>query len=283
MLEKRINMTIKIILTIGFLLFISEMSFSQDSATVTTGEIKIKMITNRPGFTEASRAVFHKGFQIETGFQYSKIPKIKGSSEYSSNLLVPNLGLLYGISKNVEIRGFINYEGNKFISTGLESGYAYDFNSLILGAKINLTDAKGAIPEMALVLQQVFPTSSPDFEKWSSVAMLAWSYGLPANFGLSGNIIYTLDFGTGNHAPISNPHNLGYTLNLGYSITEKLGTYAELYGNNTFGNGDKLNVNLTGGFMYRINPKFQVDLIGGYGFETGSTLVNVGFSWLILK
>jgi len=242
------------------------------------------MITNRPGFTEASRAVFKSGFQIETGFQYSKTPtvlKSAGSSDYQEDVLAPNLGLLYGVSKNVEIRIFANYEGQRI--SPFNSEYTYDFNSLLVGTKINLIEAKGLVPEMALLVSLGISTDKFNAKVWPATALFAWSYSLPANFGLSGNLSYGYDLEFEEGYSITNPNHINYTVNLGYSINDKLGTYAEVYGYNNLGSGTGLDVKMAGGFMYRINPKLQVDLIGGYGFEEGSYLVNAGFSWLILK
>lgn len=256
---------------------------TQDS-TKTSAPAEVSMITNRPGFTEASRAVFKSGFQIETGFQYSKtptVPKSEGSSDYQENVLIPNLGLLYGISTNVEIRIFANYEGQRI--SPFSSEYTYDFNNLLVGTKINLTEAKGLVPEMALLVTLGIPTNKLNAKVWPATALLAWSYSLPANFGLSGNLSYGYDMEFEEHYSVTHPHHINYTINLGYGITDKLSTYAELYGYNTLGSGNNLDVKIAGGFYYRINPKFQVDLIGGYGIEDKSYLANAGFSWLLLK
>ena len=125
--------------------------FSQDS-TVIKPLSDVSMITNRPGFTEASRAVYKSGFQIETGFQYQLSPNWKGNPHHSEQILIPNLGLLYGASKNIELRVFGSLEGNRNNWTGSEnSKYEYSFPALVIGGKINLTKAKGFLPEIFMV------------------------------------------------------------------------------------------------------------------------------------
>tara|TARA_R110002050_G_scaffold300621_1_gene471014 strand:+ start:44459 stop:45292 length:834 start_codon:yes stop_codon:yes gene_type:complete len=268
------------------LFFVTVSVYAQDSTHTESKISPIKMITNRPGFTEASRAVFKKGFQIETGFQYSKSPFSKGSSEYSANILFPNLGLIYGVSENVEVRVFGNYEGNRVSYGASPSTYSYGLEGLTLGTKINLTKRNGFLPEMALLINQGVPTSASTASFtpiWSTQALLAWSYSLPYKFSLSGNLSYAVRYEFDEISTLAHPNSLGYTINVGYTITPQLGTYMELYGQNALGAGKVFDMNAAGGFKYRINPKFQVDLIGGYGFETGSTLVNAGFSWLIIK
>ena len=254
--------------------------FAQDSTSTASDA---SMITNRPGFTEASRAVFKSGFQIESGFQYKKSPDYKGSESYSEGLFIPNLGLLYGVSKNVEIRIFGNLDGTRYHSSVWTSDYSYSLTGLVVGAKINLTQAKGALPEMALLLTEGFPTNNIGIQTWSTSALLAWSYSLPANFGLSGNLGYTLEYQFEDNMSLTNPSYFNYTVNLGYSIKENLGTYVEFYGASNIGDGTGISTSMTGGLWYRFNPKLQVDLLGGYGFDAGSYLFNVGFSWLILN
>ena len=264
-------------------LLLNTFVFGQKSDTVGLESKELSMITNRPGFTEASRAVFKSGLQIESGFQYSKDKLVKNSLDHYENILLPNLGLLYGVSKNVEVRVFANYEGNRFSNQNITSKFYYKIRDLSIGSKINLTKEKGFLPEMALLINQGVPTTKYPVQIWSTSALMAWSYTLSPRFGLSGNLNYGRDYEFKTKTSLFNQDYWGYTINLGYSITDEFGTYAELYGVNSIGNGNDLDVNIAGGFLYRINPKFQIDLIGGYQFESEGILVNAGFSWLLLK
>ena len=256
------------------LISLSIQSFSQDS-------IDVSSVTKRPGFTQASRAVYKNGFLIEAGFQYSKDRYLpNGSDRGYTTLLIPNLGLVYGVSKNIEVRVFGNLEAYKFNYSGNSSSIKYKFNGLLIGTKINLTEAKNLLPEMALLITQGIPTNSELYNTWTTSAVLAWSYSLPANFGLSGNLgaTYESDFYDGElHG---NSVYFNYTLHIGYSIKENLGTYLEVYGGGTsYG----FETNVSGGLYYRFSPKFQVDALCGYGSGSGTFLVNTGCSWLLMK
>ena len=59
-----------------------------------------------------------------------------------------------------------------------------------------------------------------------------------------------------------------YTLTTGYSITEKLGSYIELFG--FLPQIDKANHNLDGGITYLINNNFMLDLSSSIGITNNA-------------
>lgn len=260
----------------------SLISVAQDS--IGTIEEVVPLITNRPGLTEASRAVYKGGFQLEMGLEYGKTPTSKGSSEYSDYILLPNIGFLYGVSNNVELRVFGNNQGSRNNHTCGQQKYDYSVDNVFVGTKINLLKSKGWIPELALVINQGIPTDgSSDLKSWASTGLLAWSYSLPSNFALSGNLGYTNEKITQENVDMKYQHGLLYTLNLGYAIKSNIGTYVELNGSDLLYQGNSFPINVDGGFWYRVNPHLQVDALAGYGFEVENYFVNIGMSWLLLK
>ena len=78
-------------------------------------------------------------------------------------------------------------------------------------------------------------------------------------------------------------HSWSYTLNLGYSIKDDLGVFAEIFGEGKMNDNGETPLNIDGGIWYRINPKLQVDASAGYGFEVESHYLNMGFSWLLIN
>ena len=264
-------------------LLLNTIVFGQESDSVKSPSAEVSMITNRPGFTEASRAVFKSGLQIESGFQYSKDQLDKSSMEYWESVLLPNLGVIYGVSKNVGVRAFVNYEANRFTYQDRKTKYYYNFSRIYVGTKINLTKEKGLLPEMALLINQGIPTNRFGISIWSTSALMAWSYTLNPRFGLSGNRSYSRDYEFKSKTNLFNQDYWAYTINLGYSITDEISVFTECYGNHRIDNDGKFDINLIGGMAYRITPKLQVDSYAGYRIETDGFLVNAGFSWLLLK
>lgn len=266
-----------------FILFLCslKLSLGQDSAVISNANLD--MITNRPGATEASRAVYHKGFQIETGIEFGQIPDWKGSKSNKQYLFLPNFNLQYGVSKNVELRvSSTHYASRDKINDGYTQ-FVYMLDNIVLGAKINLLKSKGFRPELALLITQSIPSNFSDNTKyWPTTILMAWSYSLPKNFSLSGNLAYL-------HQMVENDQFLtvtpgwSYTFNAGYAIKENIGVFAEIFGSDDFDDSENASVTLDGGIWYRINPKFQIDASAGYGTDVGNYYLNAGFSYLFLK
>ena len=153
----------KIVLTIGAVFLTSSMLFSQDTTKVITLEKEeISMITNRPGATESSTAVFKGGFQTEMGFEYGKIPEWKGSTEHIEYLFLPSFGFLYGVSENVELRVFsTNYATRSNVNGGYTK-LVFNLSTIYVGSKINLFREKGFVPNVALLINQGIPSNYVD-------------------------------------------------------------------------------------------------------------------------
>lgn len=260
------------------------LGFSQDSSQVEDVEvIEYSMVTNRPGATEASKAVYHKGFQMEVGFEFGHIPERKGSDKHTQYIYLPQFNLQYGVSKNVELRvSSSNYATREQVNDGYTK-FNYNLDNIVVGAKINLFKPKKWVPEMALLVTQSFPSNYDNYRKyWPTTVLLAWGYSLPKNFSLAGNIGYVHEkVSFDNH--IEDGHSWKYTVNLGYAIKHNMGVFAEIFGSDTFNDALKTPLTLDGGVWYRFNPQLQIDASTGYGFDVGSYYINAGFSWLIIN
>ncbi len=266
---RRILILLQIIISATF-------GYSQDSSSVS-------MITNRPGATEASTAVYKGGFQIEASLEYGKIPERKGTSDHSEYLFLPSFGLLYGVSENVELRVFaVNYATRSNLNGGYTQ-FVYNLSDVFIGTKINLLKSKGLVPELALIINQGFPSNPSNVRKqWPTTATFAWSYSLPANFGLSGNLGYINEKEVFDQN-VTFDHGWLYTLNLGYAIKDDVGVFVEIFGEDNMNDDSPIPLVVNGGAWYRFNPKLQIDASAGYGFEVGNYYFNVGMSLLILK
>jgi hypothetical protein len=70
-----------------------------------------------------------------------------------------------------------------------------------------------------------------------------------------------------------------YTLTTGFSLTDKLGMYTELYGFKTA--YQQADHRCDGGFTYLINNDFIADISGGFGFSKNSpkNYISLGLSY----
>ncbi len=275
------------------LLFVIEIGFAQDSTVEVNKKNRLlnsdsttkntDMITNRPGATESSKAVYKDGFQIEMGLEYGRVANEPGSKDLKEYLFIPNIGVQYGVSNNVELRIFTtNYAIRSKINSG-PTQFVYELANVIVGAKINLTNANGLLPEMAFLIDQGISTR-PVYERsqWPTRGLLAWSYSLPSNFSLSGNFGYINEKEYFDQY-ITIGHSLSYSLNFGYGIKDNLGIFAEIYGQEQWNTGNGFPMILDGGMWYRITNKLQVDVSSGVNVNQHHYYVNAGISWLFLK
>lgn len=271
----------KKIMTLSFLIGAIFTINGQELTTISNNDLQ--MVTNRPGATESSLAVYKGGFQIEAGLEYGKVPFDKNRESYTNYLYLPNVGIQYGISKNIELRVFTTHLLSKYTMNEQSTSFESSLNEINVGAKINLVKSKGWVPEMALLVNQGIPTTRNDSTKqWPTKAVLAWSHSLPANWGVSGNLGYT-NQKQSIHNNINYSHALSYTLNLGYAIKDNLGVFAEAFGEEVIDSNNGFPLNIDGGAWYRFSNKFQIDGSLGYGLNQESYYLNIGMSWLVLK
>jgi len=228
------------------------------------------MVTNRPGVSESSKAVYKGGFQIETGFQFADVNR-------NHNSQVPNLGLLYGVSDRVEVRLFTTLNINQLNLNNLDT---------YVGVKVNVLKQGDFVPELALVFNQEIPrvflnngNSINPF--WKSNFLAAWSYAFPKKVSIAGNLKYAFRTESKSEG-IDVQNQFGYTLNGGYEIKKNIGVFAEIYGDKIIVKNIGWVHNVDGGVWYRFDPSFQIDAQVGYGLNEDYNFFMIGFSKLIM-
>jgi len=154
------------------------------------------LVTDRPDATEASSTVGKGVFQIETGGFYESFEEnVFGFNTKLESYTLNTMLLRYGILDNMEFR-------------------------------LGITEEKGALPEIALLLHvnhQFFAgkdyataSTGTDF-RFSLAHTLSEKSSLGYNLGMSWN---------GN----TTRENFLYTIAYGYSISDKMGAYADIIG-----------------------------------------------------
>ena len=221
---------------------------------------------DRPDQTETPAIVPIGMFQVETGLTFQKNDK-------KSNLFsLPTTLWKYGVNENFELRlitEFISEENNISKSNG--------FNPIYVGFKVKLTNEKGIIPKTAFISHISLPNVASSKYKTDFYApefRFVMQHTLNEKLSLSYNLGAEWDGFTPEPTFI-------YTLTTGYSISDKLGSYIELFG---FGpqNG-KANHSFDGGLTYLINNNFMLDLSSGVGITNNAPdyYTAIGFSFRI--
>lgn len=230
------------------------------------------LVTDRPDQTESSIAVPHKSFQIETGFSMSVgnyTDRWEGSVGYGETLL------RYGLFDGMELRLAMDYStmmteysfGGPIIET--KKG----FSPVALGTKINLTEQRGWIPEMALIMHVVVPVFSSDFTLNYAVPdlILAASHKISQRFSLGYNL--GMEWADEDSSPTKK-----YSAVAGFGLSDRIGMYLETFG--SFSQGEFMSM-IDGGFTFLMLPNLQFDISGGLGITASSPdfFVSTGLSY----
>jgi len=235
------------------------------------------IVTDRPDQTESS-ALVPKGFlQVETGVFFEMVENL-GTKDKSTTF---NTTLLrYGLLDNLEFRvGFsfteITREFNNIKFDDIASG----FSPLALGVKIGVTEENGLLPEIAFLSHVNFPfLASQDFKTNSTGIDFRFSFAHrlseKSSLGYNLGMAWDGDITTANYI---------YTFAYGYSISEKVGAFLEIYGD--LPEDSHFNHYWDAGFTYLIDDNIQLDLSGGTGLTRNiqDIYVSAGISFRLPK
>jgi len=261
-----------------YLLFLLLVSCSYYSGAQKVDSVQI--YTDRPGFSEYPKTVPQGYFQIEGGLSFETVsinPTDKVQQINWNNTL-----LKFGLTPGWELRLGQTYQSERILESGTSPQFIWQSTSgpVVVGTKIDLIKEAELIPQTAIIVEYGFNTLSPEtFQRNNFFRIqLSSKYQLNPEWYLMGNIGYDERFNSFGR--------IRYTLNTGYSITEKLSVYAEIYG---FRSQSLTPLNyFDGGFTYLLSPKFQLDVHAGFDLiQQANSIENyqqnfiaLGFSYL---
>ncbi|TVZ58175.1 outer membrane putative beta-barrel porin/alpha-amylase [Flavobacteriaceae bacterium MAR_2010_105] len=232
------------------------------------------LITDRPDATE-SPSVMPKGFiQVETGAFYETFEDNGFKSEnYTFNTTL----VRYGLLNNLELRvGWDFVEGISKINGNKLDNITSGFNPLLLGVKTSIAKENGCFPEIGLLGHLYLPfTASTDYRPETTEAdfRFAFAHTLSEHSSLS----YNLGAAWGEDNP---EIAYVYTIAFGQSITNKLGAYAELYGD--LPEDSSSNHFWDAGLTYLVSNNVQLDATVGSSITKGQDLLlSAGLSFRI--
>ena len=219
--------------------------------------------TDRPDQTECPYIVPVGYLQLEAGTSIEQITK--QNKLYSH----PSLLIKYGISKNVEIRLITSLVSDKDLDK-INTG----FTPITLGFKANLFEEKGLLPFISFIGHLSLGSAASSIFKTTFVAP---SFRFTMQHSLSNKLSLGYNLGAEWDGETPEPTFI-YTLTTGYSITEKIGTYIEIYGFAPQRNIANHRTNV--GFTYLIGDDFMFDLSAGAGLTVNAPkkYFAIGFS-----
>ncbi|EDP70979.1 hypothetical protein FBALC1_00807 [Flavobacteriales bacterium ALC-1] len=241
-------------------------SFAQEAENSDT------IVTDRPDATEASSTVGKGTLQIETGGLYESFEKNNIKSEtYTYNTAL----IRYGILDNLELRlGWNFVEGVTKVNGNKLDNVASGLSPLLLGVKIDIAEEKDGMPEIALI-GHVFPIFSASADFRPETTGVDFRFSLSHTLSEKSSLGYNIGAQWGNDSPEAAGI---YTLAYGYSLSDKFGFYAELYGD--LPEDNSANHYWDAGFTYLASNDLQFDVYFGTSITEGQDLLlGMGLSY----
>lgn len=258
-------------LVLGISLFTATLiSFSQETDNVDT------IVTDRPDATEASSTVGKGTLQIETGGLYESF---EANTIQSESFTYNTMLVRYGILDNLELRlGWNFIEGVTKVNGNKLDNVASGLSPLLLGLKIDISEEDEAMPEIALI-GHVFPVFSASTDFRPETTAVDFRLSLSHTLNEKSSIGYNIGAQWGNDSPEAAAI---YTLAYGYSLSDKFGCYAELYGD--LPEDSSANHYWDAGFTYLASKDLQFDIYGGTSITGGQDLLlGIGLSYRMRK
>lgn len=218
---------------------------------VTTAKINAQsepLEADRPDQTETPSIVPKGMFQVESGFSYEKL------ATENAVFALPSTLWKYGISQKIELRLI-----TEWVFEQTENQKQNGFLPVAIGCKVNLLKENGWLPKTSLITHislKNIASSNYKFDYYVPDFRFTMQRQLSEKVSLGCNLGATWD-------GFSNQSTGIYTLTTGYSITEKVGAYVEVFG--FAPQNETAYHNFDGGFTYLINDNFMVDLSSGLG------------------
>ncbi len=241
-----------------FAAFITSISFGQSSMP--------DLITDRPDVTESSVVVPLGSFQVETGFsfQQQKINEFGQTLENRSISLFSTL-FRYGVFSNLEFRFGGGYFSNKS-TLGQYASSVHGINDLMIGSKFVLRNEESVLTNFALLFEVTMPFGAEELkpEKFEPKFMLLGEQEINEFSTLGGNLGVE-------YSSSLNKYLTDYSLSLGLDLTDRIGLFAEIFGQTS--SGFKPDNFFDCGITYLQTENLQVD------FSIGSTLSKSKTEW----
>lgn len=259
---KQTNMKKSLLLTL--LILCTVWANAQDSGEDTVPG----MVTDRPDATEAPSTVPQGYIQVETGAFFTSFEDQGVKEEvigYNTTLL--RVGLL----DNFELRLGWNFEEGRTTVGGMKlDNVTSGLSPLLAGMKVNITEEKGLLPEIGLIGHIFLPfTAGSDYKPETTGADFRFSLG--HTLSERSSIAYNVGAQWGSDSP---EIAYIYTIAYGYSVTDKFGFYAELYGD--FPEDSRANHYWDAGVTYLVSNNIQLDATVGSGITEGQDLLLSG-------
>jgi hypothetical protein len=152
-------------------------------------------------------------------------------------------------------------DSGRLVRRGVHDDGATD---MTVGFKRHILAQDGLRPELGIIGELSLPTGgrTKTSDDVDPQVKLLWSYELPADFSLSGNINFAVPTSEGERF-----FQTSASVSLGYSITKRIGSYLEYYGFYPNDRWTDCAHTVNGGFTFLITDNLQFDVRTGAGLN----------------
>ena len=239
------------------------------------------LITDRPDFTESPVAVAPGLFQLEGGYTFSKDA---GEDTHTLGEILLRIGVLQRLEARIGLNSFVvrTEDGEPAGALPTSSpGTVRGLNDVTLGVKVELirpAPSSPGVPRLAVIAGTSLPTGRSDIgaDGLQPGVLLAAGWELTGRLGLGANFGYAyLEDEAGRFDELSG------SVAFGFSLTERLGTFAEYFGTFPVGSGRESGNFADAGVTYLLGPSLQLDMRVGLGLDgqRPNYFLGAGASW----
>lgn len=218
------------------------------------------VVTDRPDKTESTSIVSPGYAQLEAGWSLEAVDAA-GTALHTHN--VPGLLVRVGVLDALEARvGFAGFELTNPAPPGVENGPG----DMELGFKYRLAKAQGALPDLAVIAAASVPTGADGVTSGRVDPTILLTASRPISDRVSvgsnlGSSWTTVDDGLGGRTTLV---DFTYTLSFGFSLSERVGAFAETFGSLPAEDGNTAH-HVDGGLTVLVRDNLQLDLSVGRG------------------
>jgi hypothetical protein len=226
-----------------------------------------ELVTDRPDQTE-SAAVVPRGYvQVETGVL---LTRDEAGGEETETAEGPGTLVRVGLGARTELRlGWQGYVRQEVEPAGprRETATAEGPGDAELGAKVRLRDEAGRGPEAALLVGVSLPAGDGELtsDRLDPTLLLSLAHTLSDRLSLGYNAGVAWSSEVGDQGVRETYSHLVYTAAVGIGLTDRLGAFAELFGEEPLDAPGGSVVSADGGFTWLLRPKLQLDAYAGAG------------------
>ena len=220
--------------------------------------------TDRPDQTECPFITPINYFQLENGFSFEK------RDNNINEIVSPTILTRFGINDHFELRLITEFLINKDYSEEISG-----INPVLIGFKTRLLEERGIIPLTSFIGHIGIPKLASSNYK-STYFAPEFRFTMQHTISEKQSLAYNI--GAEWNGETAEP-TFVYTLTTGYSLSEKIGTYFELYG--FVPQIEKPDHRFDAGVTYSINSSHQLDISSGFGLSKTSPkyFVSLGYSF----